>query len=234
MTLPDPHMVGRSGPFGLAIAAIALGLVYYWAGRMEFVPIDLVDISLRQFGELLASYLFLALMIERAVELILNWRFGAETIAALAPLKQGLARNATEMQMLARDLELFSNPKDRGIIVDDEAARVASEARRTLPAQAARTRERLDRLSQNKRRWATWCSVGLSTGLALSGFQMLHGAFHVQGNLTALPAMQMQVFSFLDICLTAIVLAGGAGGIHTIISRLLDFGQTSKTGGLPE
>jgi hypothetical protein len=118
-------------------------------------------------------------------------------------------------------------------MVDDGLMRSADDARRTLPAQAAATRERLDGLSLRKRRWATWCAMGLSAGLALSGFQLLNGAFAPQVGLSALPAAQLQVLSFIDICLTSVVLAGGAGGVHAIISRLLDFGQASKTGVLP-
>ncbi len=226
---PEPNLPGSFG--GLRIlAVVAAAALVFFAGRMDFAALDLADVSLRRLGELLATYLFLALLVERAVELILSWRFGAEEIAILTPLRQAAARNHAEMQMLARDMDMLVNPQDRMVMAEGNALRSASEARVSLPAQAAATRERLDGLSVHRRRWATWCSMGLSAALALAGFQMLHGAFAAQIDLSDLPEVQMQVFAFIDVGLTTVVLAGGAAGIHGLISRLLEFGRTSKTG----
>ena len=138
------------------------------------------------------------------------------------------------MQILSRDSDLMFNPRDRSATGGDALMRSADEARQTLPAQVAATRQRLDMLSLEKRRWAIWVSMGLSAGLALSGFQILHGAVAAQLGGSGLPPAQLQLFAFVDVCLTTVVLAGGAGGIHRIISRVLDFGQTSKTGIVPD
>jgi len=213
---------------GITAGLVALAAVFT-AGRLDFAALDLNEVSMAQLGELLASFVFLALLIERAVELILNWRFGADEIAILTPLKQAADHNALEARMLARDMDLLISPQDRMAMVDGGLMRSASAARETLPAQAAATRLKLEHLSVIKKSWATWSSMALSTGLSLSGFQLLHGAFAVQIGLSNLPPLQLSVFSFVDIFLTAVVLAGGAGGIHQIVSRLTDFGKQSKT-----
>ncbi|WP_324754099.1 hypothetical protein [Roseovarius sp. Pro17] len=212
----------------IAAALVALAAVFT-AGRLDFAALELHDVSMAQLGELLASFLFLALLIERAVELILNWRFGADEIAILAPFKQAAEHNAFEAKMLERDMDLLVSPQDRMAMVDGGLMRNASVARETLPAQAAATRLKLEELSVLKNGWATWSCMALATGLSLSGFQLLHGGFAAQIGLSDLPTLQMNVLSFVDIFLTAVALAGAAGGIHQVVSRLTDFGQRSKT-----
>ncbi len=215
---------------GLQIAAAVLALaLVYGAGRLDFVSLNLVDVSLVQLGELLATTLFIALLIERAVELILNWRFGAAEIAIVAPLKQAADRNHAQMKMLARDMDMLVSPQDRMTLVDDGLRHSVLNARELLPAQAAETRGKLEDLSLLKKSWATVSALALGIGLSLSGFQLLHGAFADQIAVSGLPPLQTHVFSFVDICLTSIVLAGGADGIHRLMNRLIDFGRHSKT-----
>ena len=72
---PEPHIPGPYGAVRIAAIVAALGLVF-WAGQQRFDGIELAGVSLPQLAELLAVYLFLALLVERAVELVLNWRFG--------------------------------------------------------------------------------------------------------------------------------------------------------------
>lgn len=228
MSAPGDPQVRLMSGMQIVVAVAALVLVYV-AGRLDFLALDLVDVSLPQLGQLLAASLFVALLIERAVELILNWRFGADEIAIIAPLKQAVDRNSAEMKMLARDMDLLVSPQDRITLIDDGLRHSAQCARESLPAQAAETRRKLEDLSLEKKGWATLSSLALGVGLSLSGFQLLHGAFAAQINLSQLPALQMHVFSFVDICLTSIVLAGGADGIHQVMRRLIDVGQQSKT-----
>ena len=212
------------------VAIIVALAVIFWAGRMDFAAINFRDVPLRRLGELLASFVFLALLIERAVELILNWRFGAAEIEILTPLKQLAVRREAQMQLLSRDMELLINPNDRMSLVDDGM----TDASQALLSQAAGTRERLDELTLHKREWAFWCAMLLAMALAFSGFQMLHGAFDYQVGLSELLPIQIQLFSFIDILLTAVVLAAGAEGIHRVISRLLEFQKESKINVLPE
>ena len=229
MSLPSdlPRVRAVTGP-QIVLALAALGLVY-GAGRLQFVALSLAEVSLTQLGQLLATAAFVALLIERAVELILNWRFGPAEIAIVAPLKQAADRNHAQMKMLARDMDLLVSPQDRMTLVDDGLRHSVLNARELLPAQAADTRGRLEDLSLLKKGWATVSAMTLGIGLSLSGFQLLHGALAPQVDLSTLPPLQANVFSFVDICLTSIVLAGGADGIHRLMTRLIDFGKTSRT-----
>ncbi|MCA8879760.1 MAG: hypothetical protein KDA73_07335 [Rhodobacteraceae bacterium] len=227
MRQPRPIPVRTLSVGHLVVLAGVIGAIAF-AARADFIALDFDGVSLGAVGTLLAVFVFVSLLIERAVEMILGFRYGAEEIAILTPLRQAATRNRTQAEMLARDLDLLVSPQDRMTLIDDTLQADVVAARRSLSAMAGDTRVRLEDVRRQKKRVAAVCSCILGVGVSLSGFQLLHGLFASETAWEALPRLQCEIFYAVDTVVTAVVLAGGADGIHQILRATLKLGENSR------
>ena len=175
----------------------------------------LSDVQPAAVGTTLTGLLFVALLIERAVEVFIAPLSGeakgsqlarqgqlrrqmAETQAAMAAAKEMARRDAT------------AAPQAAAALAEGEAQlhRLREEDSAVIAAIAA--------LDARTQRLALSVSVPLSLLIALSGVRALDGfATTPEGSLSG------TVFTMADVVLTAGLLAGGADGIHKVIDRML-------------
>ena len=209
---------GRAGaPIALLLAVAAAAAAA--SNALLFDPIPLGGISLASLGSLLAAYLVVALLIERAVELILAAHYGPEEAAARADLDEESARHRTRMSVLARDLELLVSPQDRAGLLDGHTRDAIARSREGLAARAAEAERRLSLIRQRKSRSAAIWAVLLGLGISLAGLNLLGSA--LGGGTLSLPEPQAAAFRLADFLASGVVLAGGALGMHGALGLLL-------------
>ena len=202
---------------GVAIVGAAVG----------FVEVNLAELKVGEIGTLLATVVFAALVIERAVEVYINNAFNPRENYlrrgnTIAEQELAIAEEAVN-QELARQ----SKPgaaRDSQVLADlRAAARAAREQLRSARLEA------LDDLTDHRAKktaWAGAVSTILSLAVAAAGVRILGQFLPVDANgLVTGPltddgaAAQFFAFRAADIVLTTFVLAGGADGIHQIIKR---------------
>ncbi|MEO1688431.1 MAG: hypothetical protein AAFU61_11050, partial [Pseudomonadota bacterium] len=192
------------------------------AAALEFEAFDFDKLSGANVGALFLTAIFTALVIERAVEVFVNTRFGAEEAKLKRPLLE-LSRDLTRLNE-AKDAEMsrYVDPTAAG-----DAARAARDDRiDTLRERSDATRLRLNdmereqspalsELQLKKQRSAAAMAMLLGGAAAGVGVRVLEGltSAELRGD-GGLDDFQLALFAFVDVVLTALLLAGGADGIH--------------------
>ncbi|HEY7768673.1 hypothetical protein [Longimicrobium sp.] len=152
------------------------------------------NIALQNVGNVLAPLILVALLIERAVEVVMTvWR--AET----AQLHE--ARLARAQQMAGTN---------------------AASDREVAAAEIT-----LSRYKAQSRRIAFALTFTLGLFVAQLGIRAIQ-QFLAEGALTGLVAHQAATFRTVDMWITAAMIAGGADGIHRIVSAFTAFADATK------
>lgn len=209
-----PARLAASVPY-LSLALVAA--LFFGVGPTAAPAALATEFDAAAFGAVLAAFAALALLIERAVEVLLLPFFRPAELAVAAPVAEAdarlLALDETEQTALARRtssserLEVFESNVGVAFVA---AAAARAEARAVHASQA-------QRLRAAKAQWASLALVVLSAAVSLVGFRLLAQL----GD-----AMGMQITSFqdnfrqVDLVVTALCLAGGAHGLHDIVARL--------------
>ncbi len=230
------------------LALLAAGLI---ANLLGFTEVGLRGLDGAEVGTLFLTLIFVALVIERAVEVYVALAYGARERelgreSAIAGKLLQVAEDAVSTET-ARQAEAAAPDSDRLARVRaeaDTARKALGQAKVAAVGAAVALRDR-------KARAATGLSLGLSVLAALVGIRLLGqflpldeagrltGAFaetcaalaRQQGTTPAeLSAearaacrsveLQLAAFRLVDVILTALVLAGGAEGIHQIAKRV--------------
>ncbi len=204
------------------------------AAYLDFSEISLTGLGAQDLATKFLSLAFMALVIERAVEIYIKNRFSDEE----ATLKQSARIAATSVRTYKDALQATAAAIVPAISTEETAAAVTAkydhvaalqdklETARTQLLQAKGEAEpALQELHARKKRAATIAALLLSLAVAIVGLRVL-AQFIPAGTLqtveaTVKGAYQAQAFHAIDIILTALLLSGGADGIHQLVKDFL-------------
>lgn len=168
----------------------------------------------------LAAAAAIALLFERAVEVLLTILCGAQEIAFDANRKAQAETRFEAISMERAVLDGLTSPEERLTFLENggSAERLARQAYLDPEAVNDRLHQEL-RLKTNKQYLSTLLLTLFGGAAAICGFRLLSMIF---GDMTLqdLPTHQIAALGLLDVVLTTLVLGGGAMGIHKLIGRL--------------
>ncbi len=215
---------------------VIAGAVAAWSMATTLGGVDLREVGVGKVTNVLVALMFVALLIERAVEVFISPSTGLEK----EQLKSEQARLRTAAALLGVQIDAtrkasLAAPQDGAVSqqmagLEAQLAANLSEAVR-LEAGIAEENRRIQRI-------ALAISIPLSFLAALAGLRTLatflpeiwtdaQGAIVAAGTVgavrqgLALNEAQLQLFTAVDVVLTAGLLAGGADGIHQILDRFI-------------
>lgn len=213
---------------GFGAALLALSILAAVSG---FKEVQFSSNSFEQIGTLLLTLILVALVIERAVEVYVSKRYDPEKLRLRRPLTRVEAKLVKAEKALAEERERRQGSsrqpteEDQGYmnqlvqdVHDTHAAVDEADEAAWLP---------LSKLRASKVRSASALSVVAGALASVSGIRVL-GQFvpmeegKIIGALAEL-GLQLHIFRITDAILTALVLAGGADGIHKMFTRFSSF-----------
>ena len=223
------------------IFLIAAGALF--APTYAITEIDLADLKAPDLGSMFLTLIFAALVIERAVEVFVNNRYEPRRMKVATPVRQ--LQKELKVYQEALNAEIERRPA-----AGAEAAAVASfntaqegavaDLRRKIDVVNGRLTEakgkalpQLDVIAAEKASTAGAISVVMGLAVALSGILVFDQFLSdtARANLgTELHSYQSWIFRGVDTALTALLLAGGADGIHQLVKDFL--GKRTDLGGL--
>ena len=205
----------------LAILATAFG----------FKEVQLSSTSLDEIGTLLLTLILVALVIERAVEVYVSKRYDPEKLRLRRPLTRAEAKLAKAEQALAEERERRHgssrppSPEDQQYM--DRLVQDVQEAHAAVDEADERTWLPLSKLRAAKLRAASFLSLTFGALASFSGVRVLGQFLPLQDGkiigVLAESALQLDAFRVTDALLTALLLAGGADGIHRMVSSFRTF-----------
>ena len=198
---------------------------------LGFQEVQFSSNSFEQVGTLVLTLILVALVIERAVEVYVSKRFDAEKLRVRRPLTRAEAWLAKAEKALAEERERRQGssrpPTDEDQKYVNELAKDVLSAHTAADDANEQTWLDLSRLRASKVRSASVLSVVLGALASVSGVRVLGQFVPMQdGELIgalAESALQLDMFRITDTLMTALVLAGGADGIHKMVSRFRSF-----------
>ncbi|MEM7472064.1 MAG: hypothetical protein AAF340_11995 [Pseudomonadota bacterium] len=211
--------------FIIAVAAIA-------AIFLGFSEISLSGLEAQELGTKFLSLIFMALVIERAVEIYVKNRFSEEE----AGLKQASRIAATTVRTYkdaltaaaAAVLPAIDTEAETSAALDAKYNHVGAlqkkleTARSQLLKAKSDAEPKLQSLSARKKKAATIAALALSLGVSVVGLRILAQFVpDLPLNTSVNGTYQLQAFQAIDIILTALLLSGGADGIHQLLKDFL-------------
>ena len=208
----------------LAIAATALG----------FKELQFDSTSLAEIGTLLLTLALVAVVIERAVEVYVAKRYDPEKLRVRRPLTRAEARLAKAEQALSAERERRHGSSRAATDEDErylgELVQNVNDAHQVLDEADEQTWLPLSKVRAGKIRAASFLALAFGALASFSGIRVLGQFLPMEdGQLVgalAESALQLDAFRITDALLTALVLAGGADGIHKLISSFKSFRMT--------
>lgn len=212
---------------------VTIGAAIAAAVYLDFSEISLTGLGAQDLATKFLSLAFMALVIERAVEIYIKNRFSERE----ANLTQGARIAATSVRIYKDALAATANTILPVISAEaDTAAAVTAKYNHVSDLQAkleiARTallQEKRDKepqrqaLQAKKKRAATIAALILSLAVAVVGLRVLAQFVPTDAlGAVAQGSYQPQAFRALDIFLTALLLSGGADGIHQLLKGFLN------------
>ncbi|MBW4707092.1 hypothetical protein KX928_04750 [Roseobacter sp. YSTF-M11] len=194
------------------IAGVAVAAAWISFG-IGFENVNLTALGVTDIGQKFLTIIFVALFIERAVEVVVSANHGSQEadltdeVTAARIVKE----NAAKAVLAARSSGAGEKEAEAAFVsaVELHQQRVSEAVKELKP------------LKEKKAFTATLASVVISAFAAVIGFRIL-GQFVVGEFSSAIKNETQQVwFSALDILITTLVLAGGADGIHNTIGQYL-------------
>ncbi len=188
------------------------------AAAKGFVPLDFRSLESANILNLLLAAIFTALVIERAVEV---WALGA-----FAPREQAIrSREMVIEGQIARKQKALDDenkrPNPDAALLADLREKIG-KANAALLVEIERIAPQLQQLKLEKGSKTATLAVLLGLGAAVVGVRVL-GQFLPADAATTMDPVQLGLFRFMDVVMTAALLAGGADGIHKLIKPFLDY-----------
>ena len=201
-------------------AGVILGAII--AAALDFIPISLEKLKNADLLTLLLTVIFVALVVERAVEVYANNRFDPERARIRLPVSAIESNLAFKERRLEAEL---ARPNPDETELSNLRQRIR-EAQDKLMAESEKIEPQLADFRRKKAAYAAMLATVLSLGAAIVGVRVL-GQFvptDAEGapQLPGADPFQMDALLFVDVVLTTALLAGGADGIHQIIKRFTD------------
>lgn len=223
------------GYYTPVFALVIVAVLAAFAAAVGFSGLEFEDDLAQRVGTHLLALVFFALLIERAVEVIVNNRF----IEREFEINSEVLRFKREGAILqsALDLEVqqpvpaMTDPAAATAASDAKNDRIEELRRQIRKAKTAKIDADKDaapsraKLSAEKTRYAAATATIFGGLIALTGTTIL-SEFVKEETLTETGlilwiANQQQVLAGVDILLTALILAGGSDGVHQIIKSFL-------------
>ena len=213
---------------GYGIALLVLAIV---ATALGFKELQFDSTSFAQIGTLLLTLALVAIVIERAVEVYVAKRYDPEKLRVRRPLTRAEAKLAKAEQALAEERERRHGSSRAATEEDErymrELVQNVHDAHEALDGADEQTWLPLSKVRAGKIRAASFLSLAFGALASFSGVRVL-GQFVPMENgqlvgALAESALQLDAFRVTDALLTALVLAGGADGIHKMISSFKSF-----------
>ena len=215
--------------FGAALFILAI-----LATSLGFREVRLTATTIDQIGTLLLTLALVAVVIERAVEVYVSKRYDPEKLRVTRPVARAEAKLVKAEKLLADERERRHGstraPTDAEEAEFQQLVQGAQDAQQRCDAAEDAAWQRLSQLKASKLRAASYLSLFLGALASLSGVRVL-GQFlplDAQGNLSgalalSAHALQLGAFRVTDTVLSALLLAGGAAGIHRMVSSIKTF-----------
>ena len=215
--------------FGAALFILAV-----LATSLGFREVRFIATTIDQIGALVLTLALVAVVIERAVEVFVSKSYDPEKLRVTRPVARAEAKLAKAEKLLAEERERRHGstrvPTDAEEAEFQQLIQVAQHAQQQCDAAEDGAWQPLSRLKASKLRAASYLSLLLGALASFSGVRVL-GQFlpvDAQGNLSGSLALSTQVlqlgaFRLTDSVLSALLLAGGAAGIHRMVSSIKTF-----------
>ena len=213
---------------GFGVALLVLSIL---ATVLGFKEVQLSSTSFDEIGTLLLTLILVALVIERAVEVYVSKRYDPEKLRLQRPLTRTEAKLAKAEKALGEERELrhgssrAPSPEDQQYM--DQLVKELQDAHTAVDEADERTWNHLSKLRAAKLRAASVLSLTFGALASVSGVRVLGQFVPTQDEkiigALADSALQLDAFRVTDALLTALVLAGGADGIHRMISSFRSF-----------
>lgn len=219
---------------------LTIGVAVAAAVYLDFSEISLTGLKAQDLGTKFLSLAFMALVIERAVEIYIKNRFSEREAA----LKQSTKIAATSVRLYtdalaataAAIVPVISGEAESTAAVSAKYGHVNAlqkkleGARDALLEAKSNAEPMLQALQAKKKRAATIAALILSLAVAVVGLRVLAQFVPADtlGNV-AQGSFQPQAFRAIDIFLTALLLSGGADGIHQLVKGFLTDRDTLLT-----
>lgn len=220
-------------PVGTILIMLAIGCIaQYWG----VVSLTIKDISTEQIFSLLLSLIFIAIIIERAVEVFISNTFDSQELEASRNVRLMTQRLETLQETLKAETSHVIPISLSGVQPDAVATDHATAVQalreniksldQELVALRAVANKELETIRIRKINTASTLALIMGFGVALTG------AGHVISNITSLTndvtPFQNFIIGVADIMLTGLLLAGGADGIHKVFKTLNIFQKDMK------
>ena len=213
---------------GLGVALLVLAIL---ATVFGFKEVHISSTSLDEIGTLFLTLILVALVIERAVEVYVSKRYDPQKIGLRRPLTRAEAKLAKAEQTLVEERERRHgssrppSPEDQQYM--NQLVQDVQDAHADLDEADERTWLPLSKLRASKLRATSFLSLAFGALASVSGVRVLGQFLPMQDEkiigALASSALQLGTFRVTDILLTALVLAGGADGIHRMLSSFRTF-----------
>jgi hypothetical protein len=206
-------------PMRVAFLFLVAAALAALSGQAGFPPAPVGEAGARTIGSLVLVFLILAVLVERAVELVLSALYGRRAAEILAPVRRAANTRQAVSEFMRRDLEILPTPQDRLALISDEYRSAAQEGRRELSEAIVAAMRQLDALHLRKQRTALCLALALGFALSLAGFQIL--ATLVGAPAGGAAGAQAVLLRAVDLALSTAALAGAAEGLHRLLVRVL-------------
>ncbi|MCR8549293.1 hypothetical protein M4578_15790 [Salipiger sp. P9] len=206
-----------------------VALLILLAGTLGFQEVEVLQLDYstlaQQLVVALGSALAIALLLERAVEVLLQVICGPQEAEIRA--RQAVMRQSQEDAM-AREKAVFdmletTDERMTFLSAGGSAERLSALAMGDSRSIETRT-EQAAALTIQKQYLSTICLTVLGGAIAMGGYRLLAPVLQLPDPNT-LPGMQHALLTLLDVVVTTLVLGGGAKGIHDMITRLTEPGD---------
>ncbi len=215
----------------VAAGAIAAASAARTLGRVE-----LADVGIEKVTNVLVTLIFVALLIERAVEVFISPHTGIEK-QRLRDLQEKLRTGATALRTEIEKARAagLANPADATMV--QNLVQLETQLATNL-AEDARHEAGIAADNRRTQRIALGISIPLSFAAALAGLRTLSAFLPVELRdaeglvvaagtsgasqvIVGVNDVQLGLFTAIDVVLTAGLLAGGADGIHQVLDRFI-------------
>lgn len=208
------------GKLTIVWVSIVVGAITAWSLAGSLGALNLTAVTPASVGTVLTSLIFVALLIERAVEVFVS--------PITADDKQNLVGEQNKVRTAIDDLKALLAPQPTVANPSPPQPEAAqAEAYTTRIGDLQKIDQtltiRINALDKQTQKLALSFSVPISFVVALAGARAL-GPFLIDstgGKVTQLSNNQSAIFAAADVVLTAGLLAGGADGIHKILDRFI-------------
>lgn len=226
---------------------VALGLTVvaaFVAARFEFKELSLRGLEAAELGTLFLALMFTALVIERAVEVYVSNRYDPEEMniqrdireaqQRLTLLEEALAREVAQPGPPSGDPSSAAASKDKSDTIAGLRREVVDAREAVRTAKVAALNDQID-LETRKTAAAGAIATVLGVVAASAGIRIFGQFVELEdGGMPAAltgTAYQLTWFRFGDVLLSALVLAGGADGIHQLVKDFLSKRNTLRPTG---